>query len=119
MAINTAMSSQQMFKNYSTQDWAKSAELGNSSQNFNIQNQPNTDSKDVKSFGDFLSESIGKVNSLQQDADVAIQKLASGESKNISETMLTVQRAEIAFKTMNQIRGKVIDAYKEIMKMQV
>jgi flagellar hook-basal body complex protein FliE len=33
--------------------------------------------------------------------------------------LLAVERAEIAFKTMNQIRGKVIDAYKEIMKMQV
>jgi flagellar hook-basal body complex protein FliE len=49
----------------------------------------------------------------------AVQKLASGESKNLHETLLAVERAEIAFKTMNQIRGKVIDAYKEIMKMQV
>ena len=48
-----------------------------------------------------------------------MSKLASGKSKNIHETMLAVENAEIAFKTMNQIRMKVIDAYKEIMRMQM
>lgn len=72
-----------------------------------------------KSFGEFLSDSIGKVNSLQQDANVSMEKLASGESQNLHETLLAVEKAEIAFKTMNQIRTKVIDAYREIMKMQI
>ncbi len=45
--------------------------------------------------------------------------LASGQTKNISETMLAVENAEIAFKTMNQVRMKVIEAYKEIMRMQM
>ena len=73
----------------------------------------------TQSFGDFLASSIAKVNGLQQDADTAMQRLASGESKNLHETLLAVERADIAFKQMNQIRMKVIDAYKEIMKMQV
>lgn len=72
-----------------------------------------------KTFGDFLQDSIGKVNKLQQDADVSMQKLASGESKDLHETLLAVEKAEIAFKAMNQVRSKVIDAYKEIMRMQI
>ena len=56
---------------------------------------------------------------MQKDADIAVQKLVTGENKNIHETLLAVEQAEIAFKTMNQIRTKVIDAYKEIMRMQV
>lgn len=72
-----------------------------------------------KTFGDFLQDSIGKVNALQQDANVAMEKLASGESKDLHETLLAVERAEIAFKAMNQVRSKVIDAYKEIMRMQI
>ena len=48
-----------------------------------------------------------------------MEKLASGKSQNLHETLLTVEKAEIAFKTMNQVRSKVIDAYKEIMKMQI
>jgi flagellar hook-basal body complex protein FliE len=48
-----------------------------------------------------------------------MQKIASGESKNLHETLLAVERAEIAFKTMNQVRSKVLEAYKEIMRTQI
>ncbi|MBI2522148.1 MAG: flagellar hook-basal body complex protein FliE [Bdellovibrio sp.] len=71
------------------------------------------------SFLEMLSESVAQVNGLQQEANVAIEKLVTGESKNLQETMIAVEKADIAFKTINQIRLKVIDAYKEIMKMQV
>lgn len=74
---------------------------------------------DAKSFGEFLSDSIGKVNNLQNEANVAMEKLASGESQNLHETLLAVEKADIAFRTMNQVRTKVIDAYREIMKMQI
>jgi flagellar hook-basal body complex protein FliE len=73
----------------------------------------------TKSFGEFLQDSIGKVNSLQNEANVAMEKLASGESQNLHETLLAVEKADIAFRTMNQVRTKVIDAYREIMKMQI
>ena len=66
-----------------------------------------------------LTTSIGEVNNLQVEANQAVQKLVTGESKNLHETMLAVEQAEIAFKTMNQIRMKVIDAYKEVMRMQI
>ena len=59
------------------------------------------------------------MNGLQKEANVAIEKLATGESKDIASTMLAVEKAEIAFKAMNQIRMKVIDAYQEIMRMQI
>ena len=72
-----------------------------------------------KTFGDFLSESIGKVNALQNEANVSMERLASGESQNLHETLLAVEKADIAFRTMNQVRTKVIDAYREIMKMSI
>ncbi|HXH74584.1 MAG TPA: flagellar hook-basal body complex protein FliE [Bacteriovoracaceae bacterium] len=74
---------------------------------------------DAKSFGEFLQDSLGKVNNLQQEANVAMEKLASGESQNLHETLLAVEKADISFRTMNQVRTKVIDAYREIMKMQI
>ena len=64
----------------------------------------------------------GDLKTLGKDIDGLIsyvEVLVSGKSKNIHETMLAVEKAEIAFKTMNQIRTKVIDAYKEVMRMQV
>lgn len=108
---------QNTLKNYDVNNWSKSVEVGNridARDNF-----PAESTKDTKTFGDFLLDSISEVNSLQNQADNAVQKLASGESKNLHETLLAVEKAEIAFKTMNQIRTKVIDAYREIMKMQV
>lgn len=71
------------------------------------------------SFRELLAESIAEVNGLQKSADEAIQKLVTGRSRNLHETMLAVERAEIAFKAMNQVRLKVIEAYREVMRMQV
>ncbi len=73
----------------------------------------------TKTFGEFLQDSISQVNNLQVEANTAMEKIASGESQNLHETLLAVEKADIAFKTMNQVRSKVIDAYKEIMRMQI
>lgn len=118
MAINNIAQMSNTLKSYDVNNWSKSIELG---KNFDYKGDfPELkESSSDKTFGAFLAESIGKVNSLQQDADVAMQRLASGESKNLHETLLAVERADIAFKQMNQVRMKVIDAYKEIMRMQV
>jgi flagellar hook-basal body complex protein FliE len=89
---------------------------------FELKNAPDVNQTGVNgetSFSDMLVKSLEEVNKLQGDANVAIQKLATGKSQSIHETMLAVEKAEIAFKTMNQIRLKVIEAYKEVMKMQV
>lgn len=108
---------QNTLKNYDVNNWSKSVEVGNRI-DFKEGNQIGG-ADGSKTFGDFLMDSISEVNSLQNQADTAVQKLASGESKNLHETLLAVEKAEIAFKTMNQVRTKVIDAYREIMKMQV
>lgn len=75
--------------------------------------------QEIKSFADTLSEAVGKVNELSQAADVQMQKLATGETKNIPEVMIAAEKASVAFKLMTQVRNKIIDAYQEIMKMQV
>lgn len=72
-----------------------------------------------KSFGEMLTDSISRVNSMQNEANVAMEKLASGESQNLHETLLAVEKADISFRTLNQVRSKVLDAYREIMKMQI
>jgi flagellar hook-basal body complex protein FliE len=118
--IKTVAGMKETLNNYSANDWIKSAEVGQTQfAPGNISGHPNPNQEVPKSFGEFLNESIAKVNSLQQEANVAMEKLATGESKNIHETLLAVEQADIAYRSMNQIRMKVIDAYKEIMKMQI
>ena len=71
------------------------------------------------SFGDFLKESIKEVNQLQNEADKSMTDFATGQTKDIHEVMMSVQKADLSFKLMQQIRGKLVDAYREIMRMGV
>jgi flagellar hook-basal body complex protein FliE len=71
------------------------------------------------SFADTLKNAVGSVNELSKQSEVQMQKLATGETKNIPEVMISVEKANVAFKLLMQVRNKVIDAYQEIMKMQV
>jgi flagellar hook-basal body complex protein FliE len=72
-----------------------------------------------KTFSDILRDSVDKVNTYQGQADTAMKELIAGRSKNIHETMLTVERADTSLKLMMQVRNKILDAYREIMRMQV
>ena len=120
MSIQTAGSLQSILGRAGTNDWVQKADLKINDKNLNSIGDLSFDSTNSKkSFSEILASSLGEVNKLQGDANIAIQKLASGESKNIHETMIAVEQAEIAFKTMNQVRSKVLDAYKQIMSMQI
>jgi flagellar hook-basal body complex protein FliE len=72
-----------------------------------------------KNFSDILRDSVDKVNLYQTQADTAVKEMIAGRSKNIHETMLSVERADTSLKLMMQVRNKILDAYREIMRMQV
>jgi flagellar hook-basal body complex protein FliE len=119
MTIKDIGSFQKTFGNADARGWTRSVDNEQMSE-LNIQT-PGLEGASAtgKTFGEFLQDSLTKVNSIQQEANVAMEKLASGESQNLHETLLAVEKAEISFKMMNQIRSKVLDAYREIMKMQI
>ncbi len=71
------------------------------------------------SFMDALQNSMEEVNANQLEADGAVKDLIAGKTKNLHETMLQLQKADLSLKTMMQVRNKILEAYKEIMKMQV
>ena len=70
-------------------------------------------------FVDSLKDAISKVNEVQLQANDAAEKLMTGESQNIHQTMVALQRADVSFQLMMQIRNKIIGAYEEIQRMQV
>ena len=72
-----------------------------------------------ESFADTLKNAVGKVNDLQQIADVKMQQLATGETTDIADVKISAEKADIALRLMTSVRNKMIDAYHEIMKMQV
>jgi flagellar hook-basal body complex protein FliE len=69
--------------------------------------------------GKFFSELVSKVNDIQVHSDTSIQGLASGENKNLHEVMIEVEKASISFQFLSQVRNKAIEAYQEVMRMQV
>ncbi|MHC4400125.1 MAG: flagellar hook-basal body complex protein FliE [Planctomycetota bacterium] len=70
-------------------------------------------------FKDMLLSSIREVNSMQQAADQAVEALASGQEVNTAEVLTAVQKADIAFRLMMQIRNKVVQAYQEVQNIRV
>jgi flagellar hook-basal body complex protein FliE len=72
-----------------------------------------------ESFGDILKSSIDEVNRLQGQANHAIEDLSAGATKSIHETMIALEKAEISFKLMIEVRNKILDAYREVMRMGV
>lgn len=72
-----------------------------------------------KSFAETLNDAVKSVNDLQKTSDKAAQDLATGKTDNVADVMIAAEKADIALRVMVQVRNKIVDAYNEIMKMQV
>jgi flagellar hook-basal body complex protein FliE len=70
-------------------------------------------------FGSYLKDALGEVNQLQQVADKAIQQLVAEGKGDLQDTMVALEKADISFRFMMQVRNKVLEAYQEIIRMQV
>ncbi len=70
-------------------------------------------------FAAALREAVEKVNDLHTASGGEIRKLITGESEDLHRTMLAVQRAELAFELLLEVRNKVVAAYQEVMRIQV
>jgi len=73
----------------------------------------------TKSFQETLTGFVSNVNDLQNSANTAIDKMASGEAADVHEVMIAVEKAKVSFDMLLQIRNKMLDAYKQIMQMQM
>jgi len=70
-------------------------------------------------FSDLLKDAIGQVEDVQTENSVNSLQLLSGESTDIHTALITAQKAELTFNLAVQVRNKVIDAYNEVMRMQL
>ncbi len=70
-------------------------------------------------FSETLKNSISEVNSAQISADKAAEQIAAGGTKNLHEAMIKLEEADISMRLMVQVRNKALDAYQEMMRMQV
>jgi flagellar hook-basal body complex protein FliE len=88
--------------------------LGNMVENKGVSAQ-----KSTTSFSEVLKDSIQKAGELEKEADQEAIKLAKMETQDIHNTMIAIEKADLSFQLMMQVRNKIISAYEEIMRMQV
>ncbi len=75
--------------------------------------------KDVNEFAQLMLESIGHVNAMQQDSNRAVELLATGGDIQAAEVLTSMQKADMTFRLMLQIRNKLMQAYQEINDIRI
>lgn len=90
-------------------------------QSIQMQEKPKNDTPAAAAvdFGQMLTDALAKVEQAQQDAADAAQRLATGEIQDIAEVTIASEKATLALQLTVQVRNKVLEAYQEIMRMQV
>jgi len=71
-------------------------------------------------FSSLLKKSIDAVSSTQKQAGALTTSFAKGDPDvNLAQVMVALQKASVSFEAMSQVRNKLVDAYQEIMRMNV
>ena len=68
-------------------------------------------------FDEMMQEAIGKISQVQNDADKAVQEMASGGDP--TQAIVAMEKADMNFQLMIEVRNKLISAYQTVMNMQV
>ncbi len=68
-------------------------------------------------FGRALEDAIESVDHLQKESETAQASFARGEDVDLHDVLIKIQEADIAFKSMMEVRNKLVEAYREIMRM--
>ena len=84
--------------------------------------QPRSDqtpAPDQVSFQETLKTFIQDVDHLQKNSDELTQRLVAGDAESIHQVMLAMEEANTSFRLMMEMRNKILDAYREVMRMQI
>jgi flagellar hook-basal body complex protein FliE len=79
---------------------------------------PGGESDEGIGFGATLKNAINHVNDLSSTSDQQVSELVEGNRSDIHNVMIAVEKADIAFDLMMQVRNKIVSAYQEVSKMQ-
>ena len=73
-----------------------------------------------KGFGDFVTESMNQVNKNIVDANRTSERFMVGDNNiEIHQVMMEMEKADLSFRYMTQVRNKILDAYNDVMRMQI
>jgi flagellar hook-basal body complex protein FliE len=80
---------------------------------------PSRPEGDEGGFGATLKSAINHVNELSDASDQSVSELVQGDRQDIHNVMIAVEKADIAFDLMMQVRNKIVSAYQEVSRMQI
>jgi flagellar hook-basal body complex protein FliE len=102
----------------STSTFAPLQSPGMTTGSLNSLNSPNS-AGEAGSFKSALLKSIGDVNSMQMQADQAVETLMTGGDADPAAVLTAVQKADLAFRMMMQMRNKVMQVYQEVKDIRI
>ena len=70
-------------------------------------------------FADILKQALQEVNDAESTSEQEARNLISGNSTDMHTAILAVQKADVSFQMMMAVRGKLVDAYNQVMRMQM
>jgi flagellar hook-basal body complex protein FliE len=72
-----------------------------------------------ESFSKMLETAMGDVNQQQVTSEQTVNDYITGKEPSLHHTLIALEKADVSFKLMMQVRGKLLDAYQEIMRTGV
>lgn len=80
---------------------------------------PETANSSKTNFISYLNDALQEVDNLQKEAAQSAQKLALGEEDYLHNTMIAYEKANLALQLTIEVRNKIVEAYQEIMRIQM
>ena len=74
---------------------------------------------DGSAFAALFEQAVSRVNQYQKSADVAVERFLTGEDEDLHRVAMVTQQAEVSFELFLQMKNKVLQAYQEMMRLQV
>jgi flagellar hook-basal body complex protein FliE len=73
----------------------------------------------VGGFADMMAKGIGEVNQQLLASQTGLQRLATGDTQNLHQVMIQLEESRLSFQLMMQVRNRLLEAYQDVMKMQI
>jgi flagellar hook-basal body complex protein FliE len=75
--------------------------------------------QDATSFSDLFHRALQEVNADEYNAAQEVRNLMTGQGTDMHTAVMAVHKADVSFNTMMAVRSKLVDAYREVMRMQM
>jgi flagellar hook-basal body complex protein FliE len=71
------------------------------------------------SFADMVARGVAEVDTKLKAGEAGLQRLATGDVENLQQVMIRLEESRLSFQLMMQVRNRLLEAYQDVMKMQV